>query len=299
MDIAAVLTMFLRELNQPVISDYELYLNIFHFYQIKKYREEKIENANKIRPFRYVNTKIVDHLIQSGIISKDEDFPQGRVFKIVGNRYLEAGDVACSVDPFAYISHLSAMAYHGLTNRLPKMLFISTPHPRDWSRFARIKMKNDIGEDLLLDYDHYRYPKLVKIRFDKIQHTHVTKYSSVHHGAFKKIQDRKLRVSTIGRTFLDMLREPEYCGGMRHIMEIFAENGLQYKNLIIDEIDRHGTLIEKTRAGYLLEEYAKVHDEKIDKWATLVERGGSRKLDAAEPYSEKYSPRWSLSLNIG
>ena len=82
----------------------------------------------------------------------------------------------------------------------------------------------------------------------------IFRYSSVHQGAFKHIDGRMLRVSTIGRTFLDMLRKPDYCGSMYHVAGIFKNNGQQYSKLIIDEIDRHGTNIEKARAGYLLEE---------------------------------------------
>lgn len=41
-----------------------------------------------------------------------------------------AEEVVCSVDPFCYVSHLSAMEYHGLTNRMPTLLFISSPRPR-------------------------------------------------------------------------------------------------------------------------------------------------------------------------
>ena len=298
MDIATALSIILRELNQPVISDYELCANIFNLYQTKKYKGEIIRNANRIRSFQSVGKTIVTPLIESGILSNDKDFAKGKVFQIMGNKHLEAGEIVCTTDPFAYISHLSAMEYHGLTNRLPKMLFMSSPPPKDWTRFASQKMMKDIGQDLLDVYLRHGYPRLSNLRCSKVQNTFINKYSSIHQGAFKKIEGRKLRVSTIGRTFLDMLRTPDYCGGMNHVMEIFTLYGKQYKNLIIDEIDRHGNLMERTRAGYLLEERAGVHDQKIDKWASQVERGGSRKLNPAGGYSENYSPRWWLSLNV-
>ena len=102
----------------------------------------------------------------------------------------------------------------------------------------------------------------------------------------------------IGRTFLDMLRRPDYCGGMRHVMEIFGTSAGQYRPLIIDELDQHGNAIEKARTGYLLEEHAHIQDERINEWAKHCQRGGSRKLDPEAPFRETYSERWCLSLNV-
>jgi predicted transcriptional regulator of viral defense system len=63
-------------------------------------------------------------------------------------------------------------------------------------------------------------------------------------------------------------------------------------------LDRNGNAIEKSRAGYLLEDYGHIQDEKVNEWAKQVQRGGSRKLDPAGPFRETYSERWCLSLNV-
>jgi len=297
MDIKAAMTRHLRELDQPVITDYDLCMTLFNLYQSKKYRGEPLKVTSQFLLWNEAYTEIILPLIDLAIICPNKNFPEGRVFEIIGNRYQEPGDIACSVDPFAYLSHLSAMEYHGLTNRLPKMLFISTPPPKEWSTFAAQKMEKDC-RGFVADYLKGQLPKLVNIQFDRIQKTQITRYASIHRGAFKNVEGRKLRVSTVGRTFLDMLRKPDYCGGMRHVMEIFGSSAGQYKPLIIDELDRHGNSIEQARAGYLLEEYGHIQDEKINEWAKHVQRGGSRKLDPEGPYRETFSERWSLSLNV-
>jgi predicted transcriptional regulator of viral defense system len=297
MDIKAVMTRYLRELDQPVITDYDFCVAVFNFHQKKKYRNEQIDISGQFPLYDEVINQIIRPLINMGIIAQHKDFPEGRVFQISGNQYLEAGDITCSVDPFAYVSHLSAMAYHGLTNRLPKILFISTPPSKDWQKFASQKMEKDC-KAYLKDYLNCDFPKLINIKFEKVQKTQITRYSSIHQGAFKNVEGRNLRVTTIGRTFLDMLRKPDYCGSIRHVMDTFIAFGLQYKRLIIDEIDRHGNSIEQARAGYLLEDCCKIRDKKIDEWAKRVQRGGSRKLDPEGPYREIYSDRWCLSLNL-
>jgi len=296
MDIIAAMTRYLRELDQPVITDYGFCMAVFNFHQKKKYRNEKIDISGQFLLYDEVINGIVTPLIDRGIIAQHRDFLEGRVFQIIGNQYLEAGDITCTVDPFAYVSHLSAMAYHGLTNRLPKMLFISTPPPKDWKKFASQKMKKDC-KGYLKDYLNCQLPKLINTNFAKVQKTQITRYSSIHLGAFKNVDGRNLRVTTIGRTFLDMLRKPDYCGGMRHVMDVFISFAPQYKRLIIDEIDHHGNKIEKARAGYLLEEHCQIRDGKINEWAKVAQRGGSRKLDPERPYAETYSERWCLSLN--
>lgn len=291
------LTSNLSALQQPVITDYELYLTIFNLFHTKKFSDISIDNKNGFQlSIKHLKEKIIKPIIDLGIITPLPYFPSQRVFQIISKKQ-DAEDIACTVDPFAYISHLSAMAYHGLTNRIPKIIYLSSPAPRDWIESAQKRMKNDLGS-YYKDYCDYSLPKLTRLNFSIIHNNKIFRYSSIHHGAFKHIEGRMLRVSTIGRTFLDMLREPDYCGSMYHVRDVFKNYGEQYSNLIIDEIERHGTNIEKSRAGYLLEEILHIEDSRINEWAKAVQRGGSRKLDPKQAYSEKYSERWSLSLNM-
>jgi predicted transcriptional regulator of viral defense system len=109
-----------------------------------------------------------------------------------------------------------------------------------------------------------------------------------------------MRVATIGRTFLDMIREPELCGGIYHVLEVYAEYAQRYLRLIVDVIDRHGSKIDKVRAGYILDERLELPhaNSTIESWRALVQRGGSRKLQANAPYSSRFSEKWCLSINI-
>jgi predicted transcriptional regulator of viral defense system len=154
------------------------------------------------------------------------------------------------------------------------------------------------SKEKLNEYFDSKLPGLTKIKIRTIEKTPIVSYASIHQGAFKKIEGRSLRVSTSGRTFLDMVRKPDYCGGMRHVLEVYSKFAKEHRQLIISEIDRHGNLIEKTRAGYILEEICKIKDETIENWAKKVQRGGSRRLDPQSEYSENYSAKWSLSINV-
>jgi len=296
MDILSKISRLLREMPQPVITDYQLHVEVFHLILNAKLHVSDIKMPLRVPSKTNIYHRVIEPLIQREIIASHGDFPAGRVFEIVGNKPNDVADIVCSVDPFSYVSHLSAMEYHGFTNRFPKILFISTPGGKDWKAFAKEKMRRDCG-DSLTEYIQRDLPQLVRVGFSGVTGTKINRFSSVHLGAFKHIEGRKFRVSTIGRTFLDMLRKPDFCGGMKHVMDVYSEHGDHYRRLIIDEVDRHGKAIEKARAGYLLEDLCHVSDPKIDEWAKHVQRGGSRKLDPDRPYKETYSERWCISLN--
>jgi len=282
------------KLKQPAITKYQLGVLIFKRY-LSDSRQKVLKTNNVLNSKKF--SKILDELLETGVINENEDFPEFSVFNILGKDDSESEEIVCTIDPFAYISHLSAMSYHGLTDRIPKIIFISSPAPRKWSHFAQKMMKKDLNENFNI-YRDSKLPKLQRIRMEKINKHVVNRYSSEHYGAYKSIKGKNLRISTIGRTFLDMLRRPDLCGGIHHIIEIFNDFGPQYLGLIVDEIDRHGKQIDKVRAGYILEEVCGQKNRIIEGWIKFVQRGGSRKLDPSEEYSHRYSERWSLSINI-
>lgn len=282
------------KLKQPVITKYQLSVIIFKSYLSNSVR--KILKTKK-KPYSKVFDQILDELLETGVINENKNFPELSVFNILGKDDSESEEIICTIDPFSYVSHLSAMSYHGLTNRMPKMIFISSPASRKWSQFAQKLMKKDLGEDFN-NYRSSKLPKLQRIRLNKINKQVINSYSSMHYGAFRSIKGKNLRISTIGRTFLDMLRRPDLCGGIHHIVEIFNDFGPQYLGLIVDEVDRHGKQIDKVRAGYILEEVCGQKNRIIEGWIKFVQRGGSRKLDPSEEYSHRYSERWCLSINI-
>ncbi len=244
-----------------------------------------------------VYTELVRVLTSFGLISPAKEFKPGSVFHLFGRNKPQSMEVACSVDPFAYVSHLSAMEYHGITDRFPKVLYLSTPPAQEWKEQAEARMDKDLKEFK----EGYLAAKLPALRFQKIERVDGVRVELMrrsHRGAFKTIKSPPIRVAMVGRTFLDMLREPDLCGGMLHVVDTYREYAGKYFKLILDEVGKHGTLIEKARAGYLLETVCGKSDPVIDGWASSVQRGGSRKLDPQAEYAPFFSERWALSVNV-
>lgn len=242
-------------------------------------------------------TRLLDTLSSFGLISIAKEFKPGTVFQLFGHNKPLPMEVACAVDPFAYVSHLSAMEYHGITDRFSKILYLCTPTGREWKEQADARME----KDLKTRKSSYLAAKLPVLRFQKLERIDGMRVELVrrsHRGAFKTIKSPSVRVAMVGRTFLDMLREPELCGGMQHVIDTYREYAVKYLQLIIEEVDRHGTLIERSRAGYLLETLCGLSDPLISAWASKVQRGGSRKLDPQAEYAPLFSERWALSVNV-
>ena len=278
------------------MTRYRLGVLVHQLYVRKEYKGEALAQLKKGEATSADFHRGLRELEDNGILLPYPGFG-AQVYGLLGRKDDDAEEVACSIDPFCYVSHLSAMAYHGLTNRIPSKIFLSSPPPVKWREFARERMRKNLGDDMAA-YIRNGMPQLTRGEMAKIKGLEVHRFSSSHLGAYKNVRDKVTRMATLGRTFLDMLRDPDLCGGMRHVVEVFQEHGAKYQQLIIDEIQQHGAAIDKVRAGYLLEEELHLKDPAFDDWVTFAQRGGSRKLDAAGEYRAEWSDRWCLSLNL-
>jgi predicted transcriptional regulator of viral defense system len=297
MHLRKAVSLHLGDLPQPVITRYELGTFVYHLYLTRKYNGQPLR-LTKTTPESQNLYNLINDLLDQGILSQHRDFPEKAVFRILGRHDIAVEDIACTVDPFAFLSHLSAMDYHGLTDRLPRPLYLSSPVDSKWKELALKRMQKDCG-DFLEEYLHSGFPVLRRTRLNRIAQRPVERHGvSDYQGAYRTVRGRVFRVATIGRTFLDMLRQPTLCGGMIHVLNVFELHGQQYLNLIIDEIEQHGQPIDKVRAGYILEERNGIKHSALAKWREYVQRGGSRKLDAKAEYSPDYSERWCLSINV-
>ncbi|PLX50442.1 MAG: hypothetical protein C0613_04185 [Desulfobulbaceae bacterium] len=297
MPLQQAIALSLAALHQPVITRYQLGLFVFQLYLTKQFSGKPVRISAQT-PDRRALSRAITQLLDSGVLHPNKNFPQGRVFTILGKEKSSADEIACSVDPFSYVSHLSAMEYHGLTDRLSKMLFLSSPNTKTWHDFANQRIAKDLGDNEQL-YRALNFPLLQRLNINKIGKRAVNRHSSIHLGAYKNIKDTALRIATIGRTFFDMIHKPEFCGGIYHVIDTYQEFAKKYLNLLLPEIDKHGTKMDKARAGYILESRCDLNHSTIDSWAQDAQRGGSRKLDPAQEYSSNYSERWGLSINIG
>ena len=300
MKLGTAIALEIGELKRPIVTAYQLGLIIFRLYATKIYQGIKLSCLMRELP-QYNDYKyIVQELMTSGVLKNSSEAAHKEIFAVLSQNIFSAGEIACCIDPFCYVSHLSAMEYHGLTDRFPKMLFLSAPETRKWKQLVEEKMKKDIGTSFktYMDSD---LPKLKRLRLTKIARKMISVQTSTNYnsGAYIVVQGKALRVSSIGRTFLDMIRDPDLCGGIYHVLDVYERYAGRYLRLILDEVQQHGKHIDKVRVGYILDERLHLSDQIIETWrAGSVQRGGSRKLSAKDPYMPVFSEKWDLSINI-
>ncbi len=235
-------------------------------------------------------------LQESGLLRKILPKESTSAFALPGASVSDTRTIACAIDRFCYVSHLSAMEFHTLTDRMPEQLYLTTPSDRSWAYQAIAQMKKDFG----LSYETFlasRWPRLRYVPITRLngQPVHTSRSSQL--GAFRVVAESRFRVATIGRTYLDMIRTPAQCGGLHHVIDAYLESAEQHLRLIIDEFEQHASPIDKIRAGFILTELKSVSDPRVDAWARFAKRGGSRKLDASAEFESRFSERWSLSIN--
>ncbi|MGM7448008.1 UNVERIFIED_ORG: hypothetical protein DFO82_1316 [Idiomarina abyssalis] len=296
MELTKAMTLSLGNLNFPVFTQYHLGKLLFGLYKEKHFRGEPLIKIQKDYPDSRDFTRITNRLLAEGILSEYRGMPN-TVFTLLGRELDSIEDISCTIDPFCYLSHLSAMDYHGITDRIPSKLFLSSPSPKEWKATALKRMELDLKEDLNT-YIECGLPRLRRVNFKRVGKQEVSVLHSSHLGAYKNVRGRNFRVSTVGRTFLDMLRNPELCGGMNHVIDVFSEFANQYLRLITDEIDANGRAIDKVRAGYILDEVVGVKNETVASWVHFAQRGGSRKLDHSTEYIPQWSDKWCISINV-
>jgi predicted transcriptional regulator of viral defense system len=298
-DISKATALEIGKLKRPVVTAYQIGLIVFALYTAKTYQGEKLKYIKRDFPQRIDYTRTIKKLVDSGVLQNSPELPNHEVFAVLSQSAASAEEVACCIDPFCYVSHLSAMEHHGFTDRLPKVLFLTAPKTARWTKLAQEKMENDLGNSIK-QYLETRLPSLRRLRLPKIARKTVSVQTSAHYdsGSYVSMQGKALRVSSIGRTFLDMIRAPDLCGGIYHVLDVFAQNAPRYLRLILDEVQQHGSQIDKIRVGYILEERLGLADPVIETWRSNVQRGGSRKLVAENPYMPRFSEKWALSINI-
>ena len=288
------ITLSIGDLDKLVVSKYQFGLIVNNIYRNKVYGGKNVNLQKDFAEKTDIN-KYLNLLLDEGVLSPHKNLPN--TFTLLGRSGGDPEDIACTVDPFCYMSHLSAMSYHALTDRIPGKLYISSPPASTWRSFAKKQMRKDLSDD----YENYcmnGLPLLVRTKMIKINKMEVHCFSSKHLGAYKRVRGRPLRVSTVGRTFLEMLRNPELSGGINHVLDVFEEYGKKYLRLITDDIDKHGAPIDKVRAGYILKERLGIDSEVVESWSLFAQRGGSRKLDSSSEYIADWSDKWKISINI-
>lgn len=275
---------------KPVLTNYEIFLFLWNIYSEGEVRYLRGDVPTK-EGFRRVRRL----LREEGVIRPDHDYTS--LWRVLSKPDDSAENIICAVDANCYVSHISAMQRYGLTNRRPEALALTQPSAPIRKEMLIGAMEHDYGEALEAFGDEIEparaisHPAVVRgrpIRF------HTSKFFGEH----LQVRGEAMRIATVAQTFLDMLDDPDECGGISHVLEAWEKHAGTYLEEIILRVDRAEKLILKIRAGYILDERMKVRDPRITAWLKFAQRGSSRVLNPGKPFDAHHSEKWMLSINV-
>ena len=265
----------------PVVTFYDFYVLGHQLFHSKAWKNEPLKRMPHYWDQLRAKNAIRRLEARRALVS-DSDFTSG-VWRVTqATRAGSAEEVACIADPFAYVSHLSAMQRYGLSDRSPQALHLTTPKRDRWNALRSERALRDLPEVQRLESPILNRPGFR----DTIRRRPVVVHVSSHPWTPSRVSGEETRITSIGQTFADMLTEPSLCGASQWVQEITAA---------IDQLD---VRIVKVRAGYILSEVMDIDHPALHNWEKFAQRGGSRKLDPDAEYAPEFSERWMISINV-
>lgn len=195
-------------------------------------------------------------------------------------------------NPWAVFGFLTAMVYHGLTDLLAREVHVI--EFKDGEHLRRIPLGTTPEDWADLGFPVARRPKKLgetRVLWSETQ----GKWDFGVEVGFSA--GLPIYVTDAERTLLDALRAPEKCGGIAKVLRAWRDAESCDLDRLVEYTDRFDIQNLRQRVGFLLQTLGRPHP-RLDTWRERLQRGGSVKLLASDPYSETYSAEWNLSLNV-
>jgi len=171
------------------------------------------------------------------------------------------------VEPY-YISHWSALNYHGLTEQTPPAVYITTIKPRNRKK--------------ILDVD------FIFVTVSERKMFGITEI---------RVENAPVRVSTPEKTIVDCLDHPEHCRGIEEVAKAiyFEHKNMDFKK-IVKMAEKMGNRTIVKRLGYLLERLGLNEYEGL--LAGFKISKGYSCLNPKLPKRGRINERWKLRVNV-
>jgi len=190
-------------------------------------------------------------------------------------------EIAMALVSPAAISHWSAMHRHGMTDQIPRRVFVLTT-----TNTATPRLRRASGRDANRGYEvggtTYQFIQVKPERY---------------FGMGKLwIGESRIDITDPERTLLDGLARPQYCGDFAEVLHAFETWGSRLRlERIIECAGKLGTAVAK-RLGWALEATG-TDPDRLQPLADLPIKG-YRKLDPSGPSAGPRNRRWMLQENL-
>lgn len=170
----------------------------------------------------------------------------------------------------AVIAYWSALNHHGMTEQIPRTVFVATDHP----------VHRPLREALGFTF------KIVSLRPQKF-------FGNVR----EWIHEQPFWVTNKEKTIIDGLDIPKYVGGVGEIARALAGAWKELdKSLLQEYAAKIGNTAAAKRLGFLMESLNLGSPENLRKAVSLAP--GFSPLDPTLPREGKHNRRWGLLINV-
>lgn len=220
------------------------------------------------------------HLARSGWLVRLRKGLYSLSGSVPGTTPLHEFEIAMALVEPAAISHWSALSYHGLTEQVPRRVFVlttarSVPRVRG-GKAERSDEGYPVGETI------YRFVQVKPQRFFGIGEVWV--------------DESRIRITNPERTLLDGLLAPHYCGDFAEVLHAFE---VRAPKLDLERITNYALKLDVAtvkRLGWILERQG-VDSTRL-KPLREVPVKGYRVLDPTGPRRGPCDARWMIQVNL-
>ena len=184
------------------------------------------------------------------------------------------------VDPAA-ISHWSAFHHHGLTNQIPRKIFVLTTLDRSVPRLREphATVKSD---GYPVDGTIYKFIQIKNDRFFGTEKVWVG--------------ETRVTVTDLERTLLDGLSMPQYCGDFSEVLCAFELKAFELNLERIIEYGLQWDAAMTKRLGWVLDKQG-IETDRLNPLRRVPVKG-YRKLDPTGPRIGTCNRRWMIQENL-
>lgn len=190
-------------------------------------------------------------------------------------------EIAMALAEPAAISHWSALHYHGLTEQVPRKVFVLTTTETSIPR-ARGSTVTKVSNGYPIGDTTYQFIRVKPERFFGTERVW--------------IGEARVTITDPERTLLDGLTMPHYCGDFAEVLHAFEVRGADLEvERIIEYALKHDGATAK-RLGFVLERQG-VEPAKLERLAALPIMG-YRALDPTGPRKGPCNRHWMIQENL-
>lgn len=240
--------------------------------------------AREVAPSVGISTgyflQAMHHLVRSGWIVRLKKGLYALSGPVPGTTALHEFEIAMALVQPASVSHWSAMSHHGLTDQVPRRVFVLTTA----RSVPRIRGKKTLQDDsgYPVGGTIYQFVQVKPERFFGVEQVWVT--------------EARIAITDPERTLLDGLMAPQYCGDFAEVLHAFE---LRAAKLDVERIIGYALKLGAAtakRLGWILERQGIASDRLEPLRAVPIK--GYRVLDSSSPRHGPYEARWMIQVNL-